>query len=134
MTRWLVTTLAALAATGCGSLATWHYSDATVAGFLAARGTHCEALPRAYSGAWFDYCWLDSEPQPVYGSAPLLLLLGDGLLSVIADTLALPVTLVQQREQGSIPLRPARPAVPAAFPATGTGSAPDDNLLPATPR
>lgn len=89
---------------GCGSIATWHYSDATLANFLQARGTHCDTLPRSYSGVMFDYCWLDSEPQQVYGSAPMLLLFGDAVLSAIADTLALPITAVQQREYGNIPL------------------------------
>ena len=60
---------------GCASIATWHYSDATLASFLQNRRTHCESLPRIYSGVYFDYCWLDSDPQRVYGSAPIALLL-----------------------------------------------------------
>ena len=98
----LVTLLAGC--TGCASVATWHYSDVNLATFLQNRHTHCESLPRMYSGFYLDYCWLDSDPQRVYGSAPMLLLIVDGLLSGIADTIALPVTAVQQRQYGSIPL------------------------------
>lgn len=90
--------------TGCASVATWHYSDDRLATFLQNRRTHCEFLPRMYSGFYLDFCWLDSEPQRVYGSAPMALLIVDGLLSGIADTIALPVTAVQQHQYGSIPL------------------------------
>jgi hypothetical protein len=89
----------------CASIATWHYSDATLASFLQNRRTHCESLPRIYSGVYFDYCWLDSDPQRVYGSAPIALLLVDGLFSGIADTFALPFTVAQQQERGGIPLK-----------------------------
>lgn len=92
---------------GCASVASWTASDASLAQFLQNRRSHCETLPRVYSGVVFDYCWLDSEPQRIYGSAPMVLLLADGLLSGIADTLALPVTLVQQHRYGDIPLEPA---------------------------
>lgn len=95
----------ALQAMACASFATWSSSDPALAQFLRHRGTHCDALPRTYSGFHFDRCWLDSEPQRIYGSAPMILLLGDGLLSAIADTVALPVTLTRQRQHGDIPLR-----------------------------
>jgi hypothetical protein len=99
--------------TGCASIATWHYSDGSLATFLQNRRTHCESLPRVYSGFYLDFCWLDSEPQRVYGSAPMALLIVDGLLSGIADTIALPVTAVQQRQRGGIPLaRPERIPAP----------------------
>lgn len=106
----LVSAVLATCTGGCASIATWSSSDPALAQFLQNRRTHCESLPRIYSGFLFDYCWLDSEPQPVYGSAPMLLLIADGLLSGIADTVALPFTLVQQRQQGDIPLRSQPPA------------------------
>ena len=90
--------------TGCASVTTWHYSDDKLATFLQERRTHCESLPRIYSGFHLDFCWLDSEPQRIYGSAPMALLMVDGLLSGIADTIALPVTAVRQHEYGDIPL------------------------------
>jgi uncharacterized protein YceK len=94
---------------GCASIATWHYSDETLSNFLQNRRTHCDYLPRVYSGFYFDFCWLNSDPQRIYGSAPMALLLLDGLFSGIADTVALPVTLVKQHEYGVIPLkRPAK--------------------------
>jgi uncharacterized protein YceK len=89
---------------GCASIATWHYSDDKQASFLQNRRTHCESLPRMYSGFYFDYCWLNSDPQRIYGSAPMALLIVDGFLSGIADTFALPVTIVQQRKYGVIPI------------------------------
>jgi uncharacterized protein YceK len=89
---------------GCASMATWHYSDPALATFLQNRRTHCESLPRIYSGFYFDYCWLNSDPQRVYGSAPMALLILDAGISSIFDTLALPVTALQQRERGNIPL------------------------------
>lgn len=103
--RLVLVVLLALQAMACASLATWSNSDPALAQFLRHRGTHCDALPRAYSGFHFDRCWLDSDPQRIYGSAPMILLLGDGLLSAIADTVALPVTLRRQRQHGDIPLR-----------------------------
>ncbi len=103
-----VTGLLAGTVSGCASVATWTTSDPALAHFLQDRRTHCDVLPRAYSGFHFDFCWLDSDPQRIYGSAPMILLLGDGVLSAIADTVALPVTLVRQQQRGDIPLR-ARP-------------------------
>ena len=99
---WLITQCA-----GCASIATWHYSDQKLGHFLQNRRTHCESLPRIYSGVYFDYCWLNSDPQRFYGSAPIALLLIDGFFSAIADTFALPLTIVKQNEYGVIPL--ARP-------------------------
>lgn len=97
----------------CASIATWHYSDEKQISFLQNRRTHCDYLPRVYSGFYFDYCWLNSDPQRVYGSAPMALLLVDGLFSGIADTIALPFTLVKQHEYGVISL-----AYPAKTPVT----------------
>lgn len=94
--------------TGCASIATWHYSDPALASFLQNRRTHCDSLPRTYSGFYFDYCWLNSDPQRIYGSAPMALLIVDAFLSSITDTIALPLTVIQQREHGSIPLARAR--------------------------
>jgi uncharacterized protein YceK len=108
--RMVVTSVLAGIASGCASVATWTASDPALANFLQDRRTHCDVLPRTYSGFHFDFCWLDSDPQRIYGSAPMILLLGDGALSAIADTFALPVTLVRQRQRGDIPLR-ARPVM-----------------------
>ena len=133
MRKLLVFAMAVLAA-GCASVATWSNSDPSLARFLQNRRTHCDSLPRVYSGFLFDYCWLDSEPQRIYGSAPMVLLIADGLLSGIADTLALPVTLVQQRRRGDIPLHSHPPAAPAETGGATTDTAPSDDIMPAEPQ
>ncbi len=131
--RRLALTALALLCSGCASVATWTASDASLAHFLQDRRTHCETLPRAYGGLFFDYCWLDSEPQRIYGSAPMVLLLADGLLSALADTAALPVTLVQQRRLGDIPLRRQPAGAPPPVQDTGADSPLSDDILPAEP-
>jgi hypothetical protein len=80
-------------------------SDEQTVEFLRSRGTRCETLPRTYAGVHLDYCWINSGPQEVQGSLPLILLLVDTAGSAVVDTFLLPRTLVQQKKKGDIPLR-----------------------------
>ncbi|WP_431699839.1 YceK/YidQ family lipoprotein [Pseudomonas sp. BR20] len=97
--------IAALAASGCGTVNTTFRDDAVASNKLARWKSHCESVPRIYSGAVFDYCTLDAAPRHTtgydgYPSASLILL--DMGLSGIADTLLLPYSVYLQSKHGDI--------------------------------
>ena len=97
--------VAAISATGCGTVNTTFRDDTVASNKLARWSSNCDSVPRIYSGAVFDYCTLDAVPRQSTGfgghpSASLVLL--DMGLSGIADTLILPYTIYQQSKHGDI--------------------------------
>lgn len=97
--------IAALSATGCGTVNTTFRDDTVSSNKLARWNSHCDSVPRIYSGAVFDYCTLDAAPRRStgfdgYPSASLIVL--DMGLSGITDTLLLPYTIYLQSKHGDI--------------------------------
>ncbi|BBP58518.1 YceK/YidQ family lipoprotein [Pseudomonas sp. St316] len=97
--------LVAAAASGCGTITTTFRDDAVASNKLARWHSHCDTVPRVYSGAVFDYCTLDAEPRQSTGfdghPAPTLIVLDMGV-SAATDTLLLPYTLYLQNKHGDI--------------------------------
>ncbi|QLG96618.1 YceK/YidQ family lipoprotein (plasmid) [Pseudomonas yamanorum] len=95
----------AASASGCGTINTTFRDDAVASNKLARWHSHCDSVPRIYSGAVFDYCTLNAAPRRStgldgYPAAPLIAL--DMGLSGIADTLLLPYTIYLQNKHGDI--------------------------------
>jgi uncharacterized protein YceK len=90
--------------TGCGTLNTLP-PDGTAAGHkLAKWRSHCDAVPRIYSGVMLDFCRLNAAP-PTDSTGDLAgarWMIIDITLSGIADTLVLPYTIYLQSQYGSI--------------------------------
>lgn len=92
--------------TGCGTINTVFNDDMISSNKLARWHSHCDAIPRIYSGVAMNYCLLDAEPRCAVGfdgypGTPLIVF--DIALSGIADTVMLPYTIYLQSEHGDIP-------------------------------
>ena len=92
--------------TGCGTINTVFRDDMVASNKLARWHSHCDSIPRIYSGAALNYCTLDAEPRHSVGfdghpAAPLILF--DLALSGVADTVVLPYTIYLQNKRGDIP-------------------------------
>ncbi|MDD2058266.1 YceK/YidQ family lipoprotein [Pseudomonas sp. GD03860] len=106
----LALSLLPLFLTGCGTINTVFKADEVASNELARWQSHCDAVPRIYSGAILDFCALHAEPgnsSSGYGRPSAELMLVDMLLSGVADTVVLPYTLYLQSRDGSIPKRQA---------------------------
>ncbi|MCU1718337.1 YceK/YidQ family lipoprotein [Pseudomonas sp. 5P_3.1_Bac2] len=93
--------------TGCGSIDTVFRPDAVASQALKDSHSHCESVPRVYSGVMYDFCSLNAQPRSDINkdadqdlSMPWPVL--DLILSAAADTLVLPYTLYRQNQDGSI--------------------------------
>jgi uncharacterized protein YceK len=63
----------------------------------------CKAIPRVYSGTAYDVCVLfGSADLPEWHGGWTML-----AMDLMADTVVLPYTVVQQARLGNLPLRPA---------------------------
>lgn len=101
----LVSTL--LLASGCGTINTVFRPDAVASQNLKESRSHCENVPRIYSGVIYGFCTLNGAPdttkehtRDASGSLPIFAaeLVASGLL----DTLVLPYTVYRQNRDGSI--------------------------------
>lgn len=101
--RLLITGCAVALLSGCGTVKT--LSDAPgAADDLARWQSNCNTIPRAYSGAAYQFCNLDSPQRSgSHWSAPTIGL--DLIVSGIADTVVLPYTGYQQYQKGDIKVR-----------------------------
>ena len=103
--RCVLLMLATASASGCGTINTTFRHDAVASNKLARWDSHCDSVPRIYSGTVFDYCTLDAEPRKITGSdgfpAPALIVFDMGL-SAVADTVLLPYSIYLQNKQGDI--------------------------------
>lgn len=94
-----------ISVSGCGTINTTFRDDMVASNKLANWQSHCDSVPRVYSGAAFDYCTLNAAPRRSIGfdgypAAPLIVL--DMGLSGIADTFLLPYTIYLQNKYGNI--------------------------------
>ncbi|PMY71033.1 MULTISPECIES: YceK/YidQ family lipoprotein [Pseudomonas] len=97
--------ITAVSASGCGTINTTFRDDAVSSNKLARWHSHCDSVPRTYSGVVLDYCALNAPPRQTTGfdghpSAALIAL--DMGISGIADTLLLPYTVYLQNTLGDI--------------------------------
>ncbi|MGH8438899.1 MAG: YceK/YidQ family lipoprotein [Pseudomonas sp.] len=100
------TLLLAISLTGCGTINTVFRDDSVASSKLARWQSHCDAIPRVYSGAALDFCALHGEPRQttdITGQPSALLMLVDLALSGVADTVVLPYTIYVQHRDGDIP-------------------------------
>ncbi|TDV47390.1 uncharacterized protein YceK [Pseudomonas graminis] len=88
---------------GCGTIKTLN-DEKGAADTLARHSSNCQSIPRAYSGAVYQFCTLNAPPvSGPHWSAPTIAL--DMALSAVADTVLLPYTGYQQYQQGDIKVR-----------------------------
>lgn len=92
--------------TGCGTIDTVFRDNRVTSQKLAHWQSHCDSVPRVYSGAVLDFCALHAPPWQqtgLEGQPSTSLMLLDLLLSAVSDTLVLPYTIYLQDRDGSIP-------------------------------
>lgn len=103
--RSLFAAVAAFSLMGCGTINTVFRDDEVARHNLREWNTHCQSIPRVYSGVFYNLCILHSSPAttPNFISAnaiPLQIL--DFIPSGLLDTVALPYSVYQQSERGNI--------------------------------
>lgn len=103
---------AVLALAGCGTINTVFRPDAVASQNLKDSRSHCESVPRIYSGVIYGFCSLNGEPRPekslkdpsvsdAAGNAfPVIAI--EFAASGVLDTLVLPYTIYRQNKDGSI--------------------------------
>ncbi|MCS4248193.1 MULTISPECIES: YceK/YidQ family lipoprotein [unclassified Pseudomonas] len=103
---------AVLLLSGCGTINTVFRPDAVASQNLKDSRSHCENVPRIYSGVIYGFCTLNGEPRPekslkdqsVLDSAgnafPVIAI--EAVASGVLDTLVLPYTIYRQSKDGSI--------------------------------
>ena len=106
----LVSTL--LLASGCGTINTVFRPDAVASQNLKDSRSHCENVPRIYSGVIYGFCTLNGEPAPDkslkdrslidHGGGALPIVAVEFVASGVLDTLVLPYTIYRQSRDGSI--------------------------------
>src|SRR5690606_40043411 len=89
---------------GCGTVTTITNNDEEIARKLRIKNTNCDELSRLYSGFSYNMCSPKSHQTGVVFPPVALVYIVDGLLSIVADTLALPYTGYLQHHQGNIEL------------------------------
>lgn len=97
---------------GCGTVNTVFRPDAVTSQNLKDSRSHCENVPRVYSGVIYGFCTLNGEPQPEKGlndsnlsnsagnAFPIIAI--EAVASGVMDTLVLPYTIYRQNKDGSI--------------------------------
>ena len=101
---WLV--VAGLSLAGCGTINTVYYEDKLASNNPQIKKSYCGALPRIYSGVFYDFCVLhgpaetNAPDDQRAGAWPVL----DIIPSLVLDTLHLPYTIFRQSTDGSIEL------------------------------
>lgn len=104
--KFVSTLLVSISLAGCGTVNTVFRDDMISSNKLARWHSHCDSIPRIYSGAAFNYCALNAEPRRFVGfdgHPGVSLIVFDLALSGIADTVMLPYTIYLQSEHGDIP-------------------------------
>ena len=108
MKSYLVGVLLVMSVSSCGSLSTIPKTNAEVRDDLIKKDTRCSSLYRVYSGVAYDFCRIHSYQQGTLFNANDILLGFYGvdiLVSAVADTLALPYTITQQKHRGTIDIQ-----------------------------
>ncbi|MFD1216305.1 YceK/YidQ family lipoprotein [Microbulbifer celer] len=96
------TLLATLPLTACGTFTTLTNSDQEVAANLKRQKTHCQSLPRVYSGVSYNACKLNSTQDSMVFGWVLGFYVFDSVASAATDTIALPFTLYRQNRHGNL--------------------------------
>ncbi|OPA95138.1 hypothetical protein BFW87_13915 [Pseudomonas fluorescens] len=96
----------------CGTINTVFRPDAVASQGLKDSRSHCDNVPRIYSGVMYGFCYLNSEPKPAKspedqdfadrGANIFPIIAIEALASGVADTLVLPYTIYRQGKDGSI--------------------------------
>lgn len=101
-----------LVLSGCGTINTVFLPDTVASKSLKDSRSHCDSVPRIYSGVMYGFCYLNSEPKPeksvedpTFGQRqsnifPVMAI--EALASGLADTLVLPYTVYRQSKDGNI--------------------------------
>ena len=100
------TLLLAISLTACGTINTVFRDDSVASSKLAQWQSHCDTIPRVYSGVALDFCALHADPPQTTdttGQPSAVSMLVDLALSGVADTIALPYTIYVQHRDGNIP-------------------------------
>jgi len=102
MKLWIAAGMVAVLS-GCGTIKTLN-DEKGAADDLARWQSNCQSIPRAYSGAAYQYCNLNGPQRsgPHWAAPPILL---DMAVSGIADTILLPYTGYLQYQEGNIKIR-----------------------------
>lgn len=97
---------------GCGTINTVFRPDAVASQNLKDSRSHCENVPRIYSGVIYGFCTLNGEPAPdkslkdksliEHGGSVLPIVAVEFVASGVLDTLVLPYTIYRQNRDGSI--------------------------------
>jgi uncharacterized protein YceK len=99
-------TLVLLLISGCGSLSTIGKDDNEIKLGLIRNRTHCDAIPRIYSGVAYDFCRVNSVYDTIgadyYGGILFVVFMCDAAASFVVDTLALPYTVYAHKKRGEI--------------------------------
>ncbi|QJC82447.1 YceK/YidQ family lipoprotein [Pseudomonas umsongensis] len=92
-----------VAISGCGTFKTLTDEEGA-ADNLAKWKSNCHSIPRAYSGAVYQFCNLDGPPRSgPHWDVPSIAL--DMAISGIADTILIPYTGYLQYQKGDIKVR-----------------------------
>ena len=101
-----------LSLAGCGTINTVFRPDAVASQNLKDSRSHCENVPRIYSGVIYNFCKLNGEPAPDkslkdislgdHAGMALPFVAFDAVASGVLDTLVLPYTIYRQSSDGSI--------------------------------
>lgn len=101
-----------LALAGCGTINTVFRPDAVTSQNLKDSRSHCDNVPRIYSGVIYGFCTLNGEPAPDknlqdsghigLGRDSIPAIAVEFVASGVLDTLALPYTIYRQNKDGSI--------------------------------
>ena|SRR5690554_4129294 len=100
--RMTLTVLFGITLTACGSFTTVGSSDQKVASNLKRQNTHCENIPRVYSGVAYNFCYLHSNPGGTYIDWFLGFYVIDSVASGVVDTALLPYTGYKQYKHGNL--------------------------------
>jgi uncharacterized protein YceK len=88
----------------CGTLSTISGDQPEIGRKLTKHKSHCETMPRVYSGVAYNVCKMNSAPTD-WGTIHLSFAILDSFLSAGLDTVALPYTAYQQTQNGQLDLR-----------------------------
>ncbi|UWF52177.1 YceK/YidQ family lipoprotein [Pseudomonas sp. N3-W] len=107
--RPLLAAFATCSLMGCGTINTVFRDDDVAKYTLREWNTHCQAIPRVYSGVFYNLCTLHSSPATTpnliaVNAIPLQIL--DFIPSGILDTVVLPYSVYQQSTRGNININP----------------------------
>lgn len=94
--------LASLSLTACGTVTTLSNQDHEISSKLKKQKTHCESMPRVYSGVSYNVCQMNSNANSIHYSWLLGFYLADSIASAATDTIALPYTIYAQSKSGNL--------------------------------